>query len=553
LASSSDHFDSFSGGQLFQAVASRSRSWGRGIGGNEAQCWSKAISLHIPGRLDSRYGLRVSTDSRPSASIDWIALVERDIDKSLSEDARLFLRLAISLGIARGKEKNLKLSVLASWNNLVGAALLAPDPASRWLQQMSEAFDTNELLPSRPAQELAKKLANEGKDASNDSDLNGSLQFFSASALDQLKAAASTTVPEVSVQPNITAPPSIGVVRTLHIIASIILQPTGAHGAEAAVGRADEKQRAAIQIHMAQWAADNAFAFEASWRDTIASYLPRAGEVYSLLRPELAEAIGLRPKESFKEWTERFLDAAPPQTCNLPAPLWRASGPLGRFLSERSGSYFSGHTNYPTEWAPLGSILQAAAGYAWKDDLPTEGGIAAGHGFSLLTRALVLADKVRNDDSRHIDLRHLIGAVLAHPGAQLPPAFDPFPAFHRGLQANERQELRYRFLGEIAQYVGMNARENPNTWSDIVLGERLVTARISTDLSPKEDLLGFGRFANAFATVIADSNVRPPLAIGLFGVWGSGKSAMINMIDAALMTSISVPDLTIHHASVVGS
>jgi KAP family P-loop domain len=34
--------------------------------------------------------------------------------------------------------------------------------------------------------------------------------------------------------------------------------------------------------------------------------------------------------------------------------------------------------------------------------------------------------------------------------------------------------------------------------------------------------------------VIADHNVSPPLAIGLFGIWGSGKSTMIRMIDRAL-------------------
>jgi hypothetical protein len=478
----------------------------------------------------------MSASPGPPPVADWVASVERDIGKSLSEDARLLLRLAVNLGVARAREKNIELSVLASWNNLVGAALLAPDLASRWLQHVGEAFDTNELLPSRPAQDLAKRLANDGKDASTDLDRNSPLQVFSTSALDQLKAAASIAASELSAQPNSTAPPSIGVVRALHIIASMVLQPTGAHDNEAAVGRGDEKRRAAIQAHMVQWVADNAFIFDTGWRNTLVLYLPQAGEIYSLLRPELAEATGLNPKEGFTGWMERFLDAGPPQS-DFPPPLWRASGPLGRLLvghpwwEVRNPQQSSG---YPAEWAPLISMLQRAVGFSWRDDLPPDGGIMAGHGFSLLTRALVLADKVRRDDSRTIDLHHLIGAVFAHPGAPLPPAFDPFPVFHRTLQANERQEIRHRFLNHIAQYVGRFARESRNTWTDIILGERLVTARIPTDLSPSEDLLGFGRFANAFASVIADHNVSPPLAIGLFGVWGSGKSAMIDMIDGAL-------------------
>src|SRR5262249_48385888 len=119
--------------------------------------------------------------------------------------------------------------------------------------------------------------------------------------------------------------------------------------------------------------------------------------------------------------------------------------------------------------------------------------------------------------------------------ANLPPAFEPFPVFRRDMREAERQSLRRRFLHQVQEELAVSgAAEHRAVWTDVILGERLVTARIPTDLRPSEDLLGFRKYGNAFASVIADDDVSPPLAIGLFGPWGSGKSAMINMIDAAL-------------------
>lgn len=204
---------------------------------------------------------------------DLVASVARDIGKSLSVDARYLLRLAVNLGLARAKEKDIKVDVCASWMNLVGAALLAPDPASRWLQRVKELFDTNDILPSRQAQLRAIKLAEEEKDSSSDPELRPSLPFFSSSVKMQLQAAASIGASTAS---NVTASPAPSPTEemdVLHIVASVIIQPVGDHGTEPAIGHGDKIQRLAILAHMARWMADQAFALNEPARDSLVSLL----------------------------------------------------------------------------------------------------------------------------------------------------------------------------------------------------------------------------------------------------------------------------------------
>jgi len=85
------------------------------------------------------------------------------IGKTLSDDAVFRLRLAVYLGAARAKERNIPLVAYASWRNLMGAALLAPDPASRWLQAKRADFDLDELLPAPPARLTALRAASDGQ------------------------------------------------------------------------------------------------------------------------------------------------------------------------------------------------------------------------------------------------------------------------------------------------------------------------------------------------------------------------------------------------------
>ena len=61
----------------------------------------------------------------------------------------------------------------------------------------------------------------------------------------------------------------------------------------------------------------------------------------------------------------------------------------------------------------------------------------------------------------------------------------------------------------------------------------------SSDAPEGEDLLAIGSAVNALAALVAAKVVRPPVSIGLFGAWGSGKSFFMRALErrVALLTA----------------
>lgn len=59
-------------------------------------------------------------------------------------------------------------------------------------------------------------------------------------------------------------------------------------------------------------------------------------------------------------------------------------------------------------------------------------------------------------------------------------------------------------------------------------------AFVSADTSDGEDLLGFEPDVNALSKIIAAKDVEPPLSIGLFGDWGSGKSFFMRRMESRI-------------------
>ena len=74
-----------------------------------------------------------------------------------------------------------------------------------------------------------------------------------------------------------------------------------------------------------------------------------------------------------------------------------------------------------------------------------------------------------------------------------------------------------------------------------------------SDSRAGEDLLDADRDAFALAALIASCELRPPLAIGLFGDWGSGKTFVLDRIGAELdrLTGSGGPEGYLKHVRVV--
>jgi len=61
----------------------------------------------------------------------------------------------------------------------------------------------------------------------------------------------------------------------------------------------------------------------------------------------------------------------------------------------------------------------------------------------------------------------------------------------------------------------------------------MVVTAILPDLPTTEDHLDFGASAAALAGIVGDEGTTTPITVGVFGTWGTGKTSLMRMIEAA--------------------
>jgi hypothetical protein len=144
----------------------------------------------------------------------------------------------------------------------------------------------------------------------------------------------------------------------------------------------------------------------------------------------------------------------------------------------------------------------------------------------VLTWGRAIAQLTKGTDE--IDCRHLIAALLTDKrGAKQSGALRRLEM--RGFAATD---LRKEFF-DVVRGKG----DDDAQWSKILLGRELRVYRMAgfhADDTRGEDLLGIEQDVLAFATLIAAHSVTPPLSIGLFGEWGSGKSFFMRHLRNAV-------------------
>lgn len=127
-------------------------------------------------------------------------------------------------------------------------------------------------------------------------------------------------------------------------------------------------------------------------------------------------------------------------------------------------------------------------------------------------------------------LKHLLGALLQ----QSTPFRWSQALAARGTEWTQVLDSYQRWLASTPPgnpegngLAGWLARENPRRPVDLPV---YAPDRIDAE----RDLIGIQTEADAFAYLIASCDLKPPLAIGLFGDWGSGKSFLMRAIDQRL-------------------
>jgi hypothetical protein len=131
--------------------------------------------------------------------------------------------------------------------------------------------------------------------------------------------------------------------------------------------------------------------------------------------------------------------------------------------------------------------------------------------------------------------RDLLGALLA-PAPPDGGDGEIDAAAHLAGLGYDLDELRHDFY----RWVTTPGREpeQAEAWARLLLGAPAaalvagaVRARYSGDGVEGEDELGITRDVNALASVLASADLEPPLAVGLFGDWGAGKSFFLRRLE----------------------
>ncbi|MEP6714581.1 MAG: P-loop NTPase fold protein, partial [Terriglobia bacterium] len=121
-----------------------------------------------------------------------------------------------------------------------------------------------------------------------------------------------------------------------------------------------------------------------------------------------------------------------------------------------------------------------------------------------------------------VGVRHLIASILVDPGSSANQKL-----VTSGLSL---PMLRERLLKTFSRRW---LNDDGLQWRQILVGSTIPTV---TDINPDsadkgDDRLNVTRYARAFATLIAADRVSPPLSVGIFGDWGSGKSFFMRLMS----------------------
>ncbi|HEV2722472.1 MAG TPA: P-loop NTPase fold protein, partial [Thermoanaerobaculia bacterium] len=151
---------------------------------------------------------------------------------------------------------------------------------------------------------------------------------------------------------------------------------------------------------------------------------------------------------------------------------------------------------------------------------------------AIVLRARHLSQQTRNRPE--IAARHLIGALIA---SDRWAANSGVPALFAAADIDQRKLARtyLQYLTESPVDDTQPQRDDLEVWRTFLgFSTRSVVPRFNAEDLDGNDLLNVSANVEAFASLIASNHINPPLSIGLFGDWGSGKSFFMSKMREAI-------------------
>lgn len=149
----------------------------------------------------------------------------------------------------------------------------------------------------------------------------------------------------------------------------------------------------------------------------------------------------------------------------------------------------------------------------------------------VLDRARLIAGET--SPGQPIATRHLIASLMLVPASKAAKELVTTIALPR-LRRSTYQSIVARWVNDEGE-----------RWRFHLIGDRppQIAKVVADDAESGADELDVTRFARAFAAVIASRQLTPPLSIGVFGDWGSGKSFFMRLMRTQTDAVLTAPEV----------
>jgi hypothetical protein len=391
----------------------------------------------------------------------------------LSGAAGAIVRRAAWLGTKPGEPP------VASFTSLFLAFLTGDDEFSRWARETAEALGPD-----------TSKVVERWKSIGGPADFtNQRLVAARALPLSELPVGSDSTPSAREVQYTAQALADAAGSRATearHLFAAGILLTAEEHTADlAAWGLNQERWAALVLDYVTRTVPSEANA----WREALKRF-ERAPSVGIKEATRWATALARRRGEAAIALVDLLQGVYLDGLRYKSADVSYTSSWLAKTVGERVAEPMSESPDVGSEALPLSADVQGMIGWA---------------GF--------VATASRD---REIHVRHLLAAIFTR----------------RGLPATRiLGRPAAQLLGEMTSWGRGKNWDEPTAWDEVVdVATRLRfaaqerTSKIDNDDADGEDRLGVSADVSALASVLASRQLEPPLSVGLFGDWGSGKS-----------------------------